>query len=100
MKSGRWIDLDHVISITPAYFVDMMGRGGYLVEFNIEFMFRDKPIVYTFDCNDYLRNERREAISQKNLYASDEHQRWEIENVVPIIQKEVVDELVEEWKSK
>lgn len=43
---GAHIDLDHILWISDAQFVDRMGNGGYFVAFEIQFMLQDKPLRY------------------------------------------------------
>lgn len=51
------IDLSHILSISDALFVDKMGCGGLYIEFSIEFILRDKPIIYSFDTQKNLHME-------------------------------------------
>ena len=44
---GMHIDLDKIVSITDAYFVDRMGHGGYFAQFRILVQLRDEPIEFT-----------------------------------------------------
>lgn len=41
-----FIDLDKIIRITPAEFIDNMGHGGWFVSFQIDVQLRDAPIWY------------------------------------------------------
>jgi hypothetical protein len=42
----RHIDLDAIVSVSDAYFMDHMGSGGWFVGFEIHFQLLDKPIKY------------------------------------------------------
>lgn len=39
------IDLDKIIAINDAIFIDRMGSGGYFVGFSIECQLRDEPLI-------------------------------------------------------
>lgn len=41
-----YIDLDKIIRVTKAMFIDCMGSGGLFVEFTIDVQLRDEPIQY------------------------------------------------------
>jgi hypothetical protein len=41
-----WIDLDHVLTISDVRFVDMMGHGGWFVEFEVQMMFMNVPVLF------------------------------------------------------
>lgn len=41
------IDLDKVVLISDAYFIDRMGSGGWYVGFHIIFQLMDDPVRYT-----------------------------------------------------
>lgn len=83
---GMHIDLDKIVSITDAYFVDRMGFGGYFAEFRVEVQLLDKPITFTRKINaDHSGNR------PKPIY--DEH-----ENIAGVVewQKEA-DKLIKLW---
>jgi|SRR5579859_1307032 len=45
---GRYIDLDHILAISDAYFVDRMGSGGHFVQFEIMMAFLNEPLTFTY----------------------------------------------------
>lgn len=44
--NGPWIDLDHVLEVTPPKFVNRMGHGGYFIEMDLRFAFQDQPRTF------------------------------------------------------
>lgn len=42
-----YIDLDKIIAIGPACFIDMMGSGGWFVGFKVTAQLRDEELTYT-----------------------------------------------------
>ena len=47
MFNGNHIDLSKILMISPAYFEDHMGHGGYFVSFDIHFQLLDKPLKFS-----------------------------------------------------
>jgi hypothetical protein len=56
---GKHIDLDKVVSISDARFINLMGSGGYFVGFEIYIQLLDKPIKY-------MREFDRDEVSWEN----------------------------------
>lgn len=69
---GAHIDLDHILWISDAQFVDRMGNGGYFVAFEIQFMLQDKPLRYEEHLG-YSDKYFRTARDDKNGFS-----HWEI----------------------
>lgn len=46
IPGGPYIDLDKLVSISDADFVDRMGCGGWFVRFTMEFQLRETPLVF------------------------------------------------------
>ena len=44
--TGKHIDLSKIVSISDAYFIDHMGRGGWFVGFDIDFQLKDDLTKY------------------------------------------------------
>lgn len=84
---NQHIDLSHILSISDAVFHDRMGYGGFYVEFNIEFILRDKPITYSFETQKDLR-------MGFNAHAYDEFKSQAVELV-----QNNINNLIVEWKN-
>lgn len=100
---GFHIDLDAIIAVHPARFVDRMGSGGYFVQFAIDLRLRDKPLVWITEFehgSDYVHKDTSYVVDTSgNLRRPHEVPEEEIRAV-----KRVQDQLNvlivawEEWK--
>ncbi|QIG70740.1 hypothetical protein EVB91_189 [Rhizobium phage RHph_I1_18] len=101
--NGHHVDLDHILTVSQAYFDDQMGHGGYFVGFSIQFMFRNEPIRYVVGVEWFVKEERDTFLGRYPVrrvkFASTEHRDWEIANALPVLQKEV-DKLIEAWSAR
>lgn len=90
---GEYIDLDKIVSISKAEFIDRMGHGGYFVGFKIRCQLIKEPIVY-----------RRELERDEYQYETGKGHRivYGKDSYTPLavvrLQKQV-DELVQQWKN-
>lgn len=54
MFDGRYIDLSKIVEITPAYFDDRMGSGGWFVGFTMLFQLRDNREIYEYRVEQFI----------------------------------------------
>jgi len=57
----KHIDLDRLLTVSDVRFVDMMGSGGWFVEFDLLFQLQDKPVVYSRRLDDSEQRFTRET---------------------------------------
>lgn len=50
---GRYLDLDRIVSISNAEFVNNMGSGGYFVKFTVTMQLLEKSIEFWLSVDDY-----------------------------------------------
>lgn len=67
MFDGKHIDLDRILDISPAIFIDRMGYGGHFVGFSIQFQLRDDAIWYEYSAAQYLALRRGEMDSNLKM---------------------------------
>jgi hypothetical protein len=101
MFNGTHVDLDHILTVSPAYFDDRMGSGGYFVAFHIQFILRDRPIVFDYEVDTFCRDIRPYMHGEDApfAFASKAHLQWEIDHALPALQHHV-DELIAAWSNK
>lgn len=97
MFDGRHIDLSKIVEITPAYFHDRMGSGGWFVGFTILFQLRDTRDTYEYDAEQFvnLPQDWPEQLDKDRWGWAD---RNVAEPAVAALQKHV-DEIIEAWKA-
>jgi hypothetical protein len=107
-----WIDLDHVLAITDAGFINQMGFGGWYVGFQVVMAFRDKPLVFE---RELTKDEQGWDHDKKSLTSSATPYLFNVDGsrsykpdwnadhkqflCVSRVQSEV-DKLIEAWRSK
>jgi len=100
--TGQYIDLNHILMISDAYFIDRMGNGGWFRGFSIQFMFMDKPRDFVFDVDreKYVRFKdehqlliKGEWIGARNLHLYDANQSDAVKDL-----QVKVDEVIRVWK--
>ena len=90
---GKYIDLDKLISVSDAEFIDRMGYGGYFVGFEMRFQLQDNPMCY-----------QRELVAPEEYIFDHENSKFILVTnngslkCVENLQKQI-DELIEAWKS-
>lgn len=99
------IDLDKIVRVGDAYFIDNMGSGGWYVGFNVDVQLRDAPLEYCRELS-YMEENGEAKFDKCHLLALT-NGTWTSESymvsgdtkIVAVVnlQKEV-DALVEEWK--
>lgn len=52
IENGPYIDLDKLIHVSEAYFIDRMGFGGWYVGFKMEFQLRETAIEFIRELNE------------------------------------------------
>jgi hypothetical protein len=92
---GRWLDLSHIVEVSPAYFIDRMGHGGWFMGFQIRFMFIDNPARYEYALAHFGLSKEDEGESWAHHVGKYER-RWSGEGV-PKLQAEV-DKLIAAWR--
>lgn len=99
------IDLDKIITINDAIFVNRMGHGGWFVGFSIECQLRDKTLVYERELIDDL--EVKFSMTQGHLLLLTDG-KWvndasaiNSDNVFAVHQlQQDVNRLIEVWKNE
>lgn len=90
--TGRYIDLEHLVSISDAKFIDRMGSGGFYVGFEINLLMIDQPIVYERKF-EYDETDRHSSHRQKPVMAP-----YSNRTLAEIRLQAQVDDLVKQWK--
>lgn len=97
----EWIDLDHVQAVGDAYFEDLMGHGGWFVNFHIQFSFRNSHTIYKFRMEDFadtmFKDNRHWAQTVDGIWVDRVSQDGKELLAVYRLQCKI-DELVKEWK--
>lgn len=109
MPNGRHIDLSHILEVSPAYFIDKMGHGGYFVGFSITYMLMDKPRDYWFNVERHTEfkfitpegESGYHILKLTNGNWTDRRNTYDESKLecVARIQREQVDVIVEAWKT-
>jgi hypothetical protein len=92
---GTYIDLDKLVSVGKAEFIDRIGCGGWFVGFEMHFQLMDKPIYFErilHEPEEYSYNPNE--IRKFQIVRSADDKLKCVEN----LQKQI-DELVSDWKS-
>lgn len=101
----HWIDLDHVLAIGDAAFINRMGSGGWFVGFHLIMAFRDRPLLFE---RQMIYNDEHRFIHEKGYHVAKLVDGTETDSpgslddqrqlvAVAALQKEV-DELVRIWR--
>jgi hypothetical protein len=69
---NRYIDLDHVLAVSDALFVNRMGSGGWLVEFSLTMAFSDRPLAFSAPLVEGTRIEHDGAVTHDTCTLSTE----------------------------
>jgi hypothetical protein len=99
-----WVDMDHVLMITPAKLINMRGSGGFFVDFEITFAFRNDPIIYRrplipHEEYDFRDGENWLISTTGTKVISYEINRLHSQDILAVVnlQREV-DHFIEQWK--
>lgn len=95
MFDGRHIDLSKIVEVTPAYFDDRMGSGGWFVGFTMLFQLRDIRATYEYDVEQFITLPGNWT---DHTYEYDWVDKNVAEPAVAALQKHI-DEIIEAWKS-
>ena len=104
---GYHIDLDKIIAIGDAEFLDKMGSGGWFVTFSIDVQLRDLPMTYTRRVVEdveaiYQQRYHLRLTDGTTIHEGDVH-RFEKDPqkilAVANLQKQI-DELISVWKAR
>lgn len=102
---GFHIDLDKIIAIGDAEFLDKMGSGGWFVTFSIDVQLRDTPITYTrelvFNTEYEFKHEHHAIMIDGPSIAARIIDRVDPKRILAVanLQKQI-DELISVWKAR
>lgn len=102
---GRHIDLDKIITISDALFIDKMGSGGFFILVTIEAQLRDQPLEFWLPCSTVWKHDadfaEQQAMNDRQFLHDGPFPRrlpdGRIKSQVEVQEK--VDALVTSWKS-
>lgn len=105
-----YIDLDHVLVVEDARFIDHMGSGGYFVGFRVVMMFRDEPLQYMEEVSGkdrYFEHKpsvgwyaKMEDGSERRMYEWSSDHDPNLRMLCLVEMQEQVDAFVRLWKGK